>query len=254
MSLRRVAAAGRYLCGASPGRRCRDVNAAHPEDARDLQRVAGFCRRLQPEHLVAAPLARPVGVLQHPHAPDPGGVADGVPHQPPVLPRLGRGARGSVPEEGRQIVQVAEVGGRRRGGACRLRGVGRGGGRGPALAGGLLGWGGDPRRARHEEEEEDADGGPRGVSRESAWEGAKHPAILRPASPGRQRARHWPWPRVWPPASRFLRLPLGFLPLLVDGYPGVWPAGCWAARVGSCAPPTCWAPGTPSSTANEASV
>jgi hypothetical protein len=55
-------------------------------------------------------------------------------------------------------------------------------------------------------------------------------------------------------ASSLHRLPLGFFPLLVDGYPGVWPAGCWAARAGSCAPPTCWAPGTPSSTTNEASV
>ncbi|MDQ3942094.1 MAG: M48 family metallopeptidase [Actinomycetota bacterium] len=64
----------------------------------------------------------------------------------------------------------------------------------------------------------------------------------------------WPWPRDWPTASRLHRLPLGFFPLLVDGYPGVWPAGCWAARAGSCAPPTCWAPGTPSSTTNEASV
>jgi predicted metal-dependent hydrolase len=36
----------------------------------------------------------------------------------------------------------------------------------------------------------------------------------------------WPWPRDWPTASRLHRLPLGFFPLLVDGYPGVLPAGC----------------------------
>jgi hypothetical protein len=63
--------------------------------------------------------------------------------------------------------------------------------------------------------------------------------------PGRERYSRRSYPFIgylWDSSLCLSRAILGF-----------GPTGFWS-RAGSCAPPTCWAPGMPSSTANEASV